>query len=164
MFHCCMFIPKKKCIERENTIPSKKQVPNVHLFWALHKSLAQSSSWLHQIFVALSENQKITIKQFSASHSRISQYWSWFKVHIFWEGHKILWNLHLIFALRPEGAENIILGSQVSYLCFWNPNCIRNPKMGSKQSITGPTEWCFFQITFLGTKKSSKKSDGFTSN
>ena len=41
------------------------------------------------------------------------------------------------YSLRPEGAENIPLGSQVSDLCFYNQNCIRNPKMGSKQSITG---------------------------
>ena len=43
-------------------------------------------------------------------------------------------------SLRPEGAENMSLGSQVSDLCFWNPNCIRNPKIGSKQSITRPTK------------------------
>ena len=42
--------------------------------------------------------------------------------------------------LRPEGAENITLGFQVSDLCFKNPNCIRNPKMGLKQSITDPPQ------------------------
>ena len=44
---------------------------------------------------------------------------------------------------RPEGAENIPLGSQVSDVCFKNPNCIRNPKMGSKQSITVPLKKLF---------------------
>ena len=32
--------------------------------------------------------------------------------------------------------------------------------MGSKQSISDPTEWVFFQITFLSTKNHQKKSDG----
>ena len=42
------------------------------------------------------------------------------------------------YTLRPEGVENMSLGSQVSDLCFWKQNCIRNPKMGSKQSIPVP--------------------------
>ena len=64
--------------------------------------------------------------------------------------------LQNLYALCPEGAENISLGSQVSDLCFQNPFCIRNPKIGSKQSITDPPiEW-FFQITFLGTKINQK--------
>ena len=28
--------------------------------------------------------------------------------------------------------------------------------MGSKQSISDPTEWVFFQITFFGTKNDQK--------
>ena len=28
--------------------------------------------------------------------------------------------------------------------------------MGSKQSISDPTEWVFFQITFFGTKNHQK--------
>ena len=32
--------------------------------------------------------------------------------------------------------------------------------MGSKQSITGATEWVFFQITFFGTKN-HRKNDIF---
>ena len=45
-----------------------------------------------------------------------------------------------IVALCPEGAENITLGSQVSDLYFQNRNDLRNLKMGSKQSISDPTE------------------------
>ena len=53
---------------------------------------------------------------------------------------KITPNLAIgIYALRPEGSENITLGFQVSDLCFYNQNDLRNPKMGSKQSVTGPT-------------------------
>ena len=42
------------------------------------------------------------------------------------------------WSLRPEGAENMSLGSQVSDICFGMQNWIRNPKMGSKQSIAVP--------------------------
>ena len=69
-------------------------------------------------------------------------------------------------SLRLEGAENIPLGFQVSDLCFKNQNCLRNPKMGSKQSIIDPhLEFStpiisdFFQKTVFGTKKSSQKLD-----
>ena len=48
------------------------------------------------------------------------------------------WPVSNIKTLRPEGAENVSLGSQVSAICFWKQNCIRNPKMGSKQSIPVP--------------------------
>ena len=42
--------------------------------------------------------------------------------------------------LRPEGAENMSLGFQVPDLCFLKQNCIRNLKMGSKQSISDATQ------------------------
>ena len=47
---------------------------------------------------------------------------------------------------------------------FSNQNDLKNPKMGSKQSVTDAPKWVFYEITFFGTKKSSKNSDGFTSN
>ena len=50
----------------------------------------------------------------------------------------ILLCMRVSISLRPEGAENIPLGFQVSDLCFLNQNCIRNPKMRSKQSISDP--------------------------
>ena len=40
--------------------------------------------------------------------------------------------------LYPVGAENMSWESQVPDICFWKQNCIRNPKMGSKQSIPVP--------------------------
>ena len=61
--------------------------------------------------------------------------------------------------LRPEGAENIPILLQGADLYFSNQNDLRNPKMGSKQSITGPTQQSFFQKTVFGAKKSSKKLD-----
>ena len=48
------------------------------------------------------------------------------------------------FTLRPEGLEIIQTIPD---------NCIRNPKMGSKQSITGATQYYFFQKTNFGGKK-----------
>ena len=42
--------------------------------------------------------------------------------------------------LRPESSENIPLLLQEADLCFSKQNCPRNPKMGSKQSITGATQ------------------------
>ena len=50
----------------------------------------------------------------------------------------ILLCMRVSISLRPEGAENIPLGFQVSDLCFKNQNCLRNPKMGTKKSITDP--------------------------
>ena len=55
-------------------------------------------------------------------------------------------------SLRPEGSENIPILFQGADLCFSNQNDLRNPKMGSKQSVVVPTVRWFFQITFLGTK------------
>jgi hypothetical protein len=42
--------------------------------------------------------------------------------------------------LRPESSENIPILLQVADLCFPKQNVIRNPKMGSKQSVTVPTQ------------------------
>ena len=47
------------------------------------------------------------------------------------------YKLNLYHTLCPESSVNIPILFQVSDLCFLNQNCIRNPKMGSKQSITG---------------------------
>ena len=58
--------------------------------------------------------------------------------------------------LCPESSENIPILFQVSDLCFENQNCIRNPKIGSEQSITG-APW--FQKTIFWHQKSSKKLD-----
>ena len=44
-----------------------------------------------------------------------------------------------LMALRPEGAENIPILLQEADLCFSNQNDLRDPKIGSKQSVTGPT-------------------------
>jgi len=41
--------------------------------------------------------------------------------------------------LCPESSENIPILLQEADLCFSNQNDLRNPKMGSKQSVTGPT-------------------------
>ena len=59
-------------------------------------------------------------------------------------------------SLCPEGSENIPILFQGADLYFSNQNNLRNPKMGSKQSVTDATEWVFFQITFFGTKKHQK--------
>jgi hypothetical protein len=59
-------------------------------------------------------------------------------IYLFHHQQKIdFWDFYFVKVktLRSEGAENIPLGSQVSDLCFWKQNCIRNPKMGPKQSI-----------------------------
>ena len=42
-------------------------------------------------------------------------------------------------ALRPEGSENIPILLQEADLYFSNQNDLRNPKMGSKQSVVVPT-------------------------
>ena len=47
-------------------------------------------------------------------------------------------------SLCPESSENIPILFQASDLCFLNQNYIRNPKMGSKQSIVfGAIKSCF---------------------
>ena len=56
------------------------------------------------------------------------------------------------YTLRPEGSENIPILLQEVDLYFSNQNDLRNPKMGSKQSVVVPTIRWFFQITFLGAK------------
>ena len=58
--------------------------------------------------------------------------------------------------LCPESSENIPILFQGADLYFSNQNDLRNPKMGSKQSISDPTEWSFLQITFFGTKNHQK--------
>ena len=60
------------------------------------------------------------------------------------------------YTLRPEGSENIPILLQEVDLYFSNQNDLRNPKMGSKQSVVVPTEWSFLQITFFGTKNHQK--------
>ena len=59
-------------------------------------------------------------------------------------------------SLCPESSENIPILLQEADLYFSNQNDLRNPKMGSKQSVTGPTEWSFFKITFFDTKNHRK--------
>ena len=59
-------------------------------------------------------------------------------------------------SLRPESSENIPILFQGADLYFSNQNDLRNPKMGSKQSVVVATERRFFQITFLGTKNHQK--------
>ena len=49
-------------------------------------------------------------------------------------------DLNISFPLRPEGSGNMSLGLQVQDLCFLKQNCIRNLKMGSKQSILDPPQ------------------------
>ena len=44
------------------------------------------------------------------------------------------------FALRPESSENIPILLQGADPYFSNQNDLRNPKMGSKQSIIGATQ------------------------
>ena len=46
----------------------------------------------------------------------------------------------LIEALRPESSENIPIRLQEADLYFSNQNDLRNPKMGSKQSVVVATE------------------------
>ena len=58
--------------------------------------------------------------------------------------------------LRPESSENIPILLQEADLYFSNQNDLRNPKMGSKQSVVVATEGWFFQITFLGRKNHRK--------
>ena len=55
------------------------------------------------------------------------------------------------FALRPESTENIPILLQEADLDFSNQNDLRNPKMGSKQSIVGATQYNFFQKIIFGT-------------
>ena len=45
---------------------------------------------------------------------------------------------------------------QYQYVLRVLKTSIKNPKMGSKQSITSATKWWFFQINFLGTKNHQK--------
>ena len=64
------------------------------------------------------------------------------------------------YALCPESSENILILLQEADLYFSNQNDLRNPKMGSKQSVTDATKWVFFQITFFRTKN-HRKNDIF---
>ena len=45
----------------------------------------------------------------------------------------------VFITLRPESSENIPILLQEADPYFSNQNGLRNPKMGSKQSVTGPT-------------------------
>ena len=69
---------------------------------------------------------------------------------------KNMQNTKKMFTLRLESSENIPILFQGANLNFSNQNDLRNPKMGSKQSVTDATEWSFFQITFFGTKNHQK--------
>ena len=62
----------------------------------------------------------------------------------------------LLLPLCPESSENIPILLQEADPYFPNQNDLRNPKMGSKQSVTGPPLQCFFQITFLVPKNHRK--------
>jgi hypothetical protein len=46
-----------------------------------------------------------------------------------------------LYTLHPESSENILILLQEVDLYFSNQNDLRNPKMGSKQSVVVPTEW-----------------------
>ena len=61
-----------------------------------------------------------------------------------------------LLPLCPESSENIPILFQGVDLHFSNQNDPRNPKMGSKQSVTDVTEWVFFHITCNGTKNHHK--------
>ena len=52
--------------------------------------------------------------------------------------HIVLVNL-VYLPLCPEGSENIPILLQEADPYFSNQNGLRNPKMGSEQSVTGPT-------------------------
>ena len=56
-------------------------------------------------------------------------------------------------SLRPESSENIPILFQGADLYFSNQNDLRNPKMGSKQSVVVPPYYWFFQKTVFGQKK-----------
>ena len=51
--------------------------------------------------------------------------------------------------MHPESAEIIPQGVE---LCFSKQNCVRNPKMGSKQSIFVPPQYYFFLNYFRHQK------------
>ena len=52
--------------------------------------------------------------------------------------------------LRPESSENIPILFQGADLYFSNQNDLRNPKMGSKQSVVVPPTTDFFKKLFFG--------------
>jgi hypothetical protein len=61
---------------------------------------------------------------------------------LFFEKNKILvedfkFEKRISISLRPESSENIPILLQMADLCFSKQNVIRNPKMGSKQSVIG---------------------------
>ena len=65
----------------------------------------------------------------------------------------------IAISLRPESSENIPILLQGADLYFSNQNDLRNPKMGSKQSVVVPPYYWFFQKTVFRQKKLSKKLD-----
>ena len=71
----------------------------------------------------------------SCTMQYINQPMHQYKIPILFSTTIIRYPLRFTFPLRPEGAENMSLGSQVSDLCFWKQNRKRNSKMSSKQSI-----------------------------
>ena len=64
-----------------------------------------------------------------------------------------------LYSLCPESSENIPILFQGADLYFSNQNDLRNPKMGSKQSVVVPPYFWFFQKTVFQQKKMSKKLD-----
>jgi hypothetical protein len=52
---------------------------------------------------------------------------------------KLVHICYTVYSLRPESSENIPILLQEADPYFSNQNDLRNPKMGSKQSVTGPT-------------------------
>ena len=55
-------------------------------------------------------------------------------------------------SLRPESSENIPILFQGADLYFSNQNYLRNPKMGSKQSVVVPPRTDFVKKLFLAKK------------
>ena len=90
---------------------------------------------------------RVPTYQFSSANHRL--------VSFMWKRNKRVWS-ELLYTLRPESSENIPIRLQEADLYFSNQNDLRNPKMGSKQSVVVATAGWFFQITFLGRKNHRK--------
>ena len=61
-----------------------------------------------------------------------------------------------LHTLCPESSENIPILLQEANPYFSNQNDLRNPKMGSKQSVVVPPTTDFFKKLFFGKKKCQK--------
>ena len=62
----------------------------------------------------------------------------------------------IVRSLRPESSENIPILFQGADLYFSNQNYLRNPKMGSKQSVVVPPTTDFFKKLFFDKKNVEK--------